>query len=128
MHIMGHGVDIVELDRVVRLFEKGDDFLDGWFTEQEQREIESRGRPPEGIAGRVAAKEACVKALGTGFSGDVSWHDVEVRSPGGCTPQIVLSGGALAAAERMGITAWFLSISHTARAAIASVIAVGAGA
>ena len=115
---------MVDLDRLSRLMAKDEDFLDGWFTTAELAEIEERGRRLEGVGGRVAAKEACVKALGTGFSGDVSWHDVEVRSPGDRPPELVLSAGALDAAARLGIGRLLLSISHTGSVAMASVIAV----
>lgn len=125
MNLKGHGVDIIDLSRIARFIANDDDFLEGWFTAEELRELATRKNRIETIGGRVAAKEATVKALGTGFAGDVSWQDVEIRSSGIEAPEIVLSGGALRTAQALGITRLFLSISHTKSIAMASVIAIG---
>lgn len=74
--------------------------------------------------GRLAAKEAVVKAIGTGFSGEVSWTEVEIlRLPSG-QPEVSLSGSAKTVAEGLGVTRWLLSISHSNLFAVASAIAV----
>ena len=125
MIIKGHGIDIIDLGRVATLISRGDDFVAGWFTAQEIDELGERKHRAETIGGRIAAKEAVVKALGTGFSGDVSWQDVEVKTLESGAPTIVLSGGALHAAQSQGITDILISISHTATMAMASAIAVG---
>jgi holo-[acyl-carrier protein] synthase len=79
---------------------------------------------PGYYGGRLAAKEAVVKALGTGFSGEVAWGDVEIlRLPSG-QPVVRLSGGAKAVADGLGVTRWVLSISHSNSFAVASAIAV----
>lgn len=127
MHIVGHGIDIVEISRIARLLSKSDDLVLGWFAEDEQAELSVRGVDAAGVGGRVAAKEACAKALGTGFSGDVSWQDVRVRSGGTGAPTIQLYDGALAVARSLGVARLFLSISHSSTTAIASVIAEGEG-
>ena len=84
-------------------------------------------RPPQHVryfAGRFAGKEAVAKALGTGFSAEVSWAGIEIlRLPSGA-PAIRLSGGALEAAKLLGITRWLISISYGGGFAMASVIAV----
>lgn len=78
------------------------------------------------FAGRLAAKEAVVKALGTGFTGGVAMRQVEiVRLPDG-SPGVRLRGAAKEAAEKLGVGRWFISISHTEAVAIASAIAVKA--
>ncbi|MGD9789211.1 MAG: holo-ACP synthase [Phycisphaerales bacterium] len=122
--IRGHGVDMVDVRRVAALMARDDDLLDGWFTVSERDEIGRRGGYAETVGGRMAAKEACAKALGTGFDADVSWQDIEVRSDGTVPPTLVLTGGARRAAERLGVSRFLLSISHTPTLAIASVIAV----
>lgn len=75
-------------------------------------------------AGRCAAKEAVTKALGTGMVGDITPIDIEIRNQESGAPTIILSGGALAAAKRLGINRWSLSISHTQEQAVATAIAV----
>lgn len=124
MNLKGHGIDVIDLRRIAKFITKNDDFLAGWFTAAELQELAIRDNRIETIGGRVAAKEATVKALGTGFAGDVSWQDVEIRSSGIETPEIVLSGGALRIAQSLGITRLFLSITHTKSLAMASVIAI----
>jgi holo-[acyl-carrier protein] synthase len=125
MDLKGHGIDIIDLSRIARFIAKDDDFLAGWFTAQELRELSKRNNRVRTIGGRVAAKEATAKALGTGFAGDVSWQDVEVHSSGIEAPEIVLSGGALRTAQSLGVTRLFLSVTHTKSIAVASVIAIG---
>ncbi len=125
MEIIGHGVDLIELGRVEDLLRLNDDFLNGWFTNRELEELGPRATRPEVVGGRVAAKEATVKALGTGFSSAVSWQDVEILTGESGAPAVTLSGGALEVATQLGITRVVVSISHGNAAAIASVIAVG---
>jgi holo-[acyl-carrier protein] synthase len=125
LRLIGHGIDIVEIARIgVSLRSSADDFLEAIFTEAERG---LAGEPTEWAAyygGRLAAKEAVVKALGTGFSGEVSWADVEIlRLPSG-QPEVRLSGGARAVADGLGVTRWLLSISHSSSFAVASAVAV----
>ena len=126
MNIIGHGIDIVAIRRLVDLIEGcAEDFLEGIFTPNERREVESPETVTAFFAGRFAAKEAVVKALGVGFSGDIAWIDVEIlRQPTGA-PHVHLSGGALAVAQALGVTRWLVSISHDESHAIASAIALG---
>lgn len=125
MNIIGHGVDVIEIARIEALLRRNGDFIDGWFTRREIEELGPRAGRPEVIGGRVAAKEAAVKALGTGFTDSVSWQDVEVLTSESGAPLLVLSAGALEVANRLGIARMVVSVSHSSTTAIASVIAVG---
>jgi holo-[acyl-carrier protein] synthase len=124
--IRGHGIDIIELVRVQNHIDRQHgDWADAVFSADERAQVDP---PPHDIsyyAGRYAAKEAVAKALGTGFSGDVAWLDIEIlRQPTGA-PGVRLRGGALEAANALGITQWLISISHSGDYAVASAIAVG---
>lgn len=126
LRILGHGIDVVEVDRVAALLERhGERFLRRVFTEEEQRLVgESRTRVIS-LAGRFAAKEAVLKALGTGWSGGIEWTDVEIGAEPAGRPLVRLSGVAGEVAARLGVIAWHLSISHTRDLATASAIAEG---
>ncbi len=113
------GVDIIEIDRVERVFQQyGDRFLSRIYTEGEVRY--ARGRAPQ-LASRFAAKEAVMKLLGTGVRG-VRWRDIEVARRPGMAPHVVLHGTAQVRAERIGLTDIALSLSHSKEYAVASVI------
>ena len=126
MDILGHGIDLVEIDRVETLLMRSDDFLLGWFTTRELSDLQTRSSQARVVAGRVAAKEAAAKALGSGFAGDVSWQDIEILATDTGAPIVELSGGALELARSMGVAKLTVSISHERAVAVASVIAVGA--
>ena len=113
------GVDIIEIPRIARVLERyGQRFLRRIYT---PGEIEyCRERPPN-LAARFAAKEATMKALGTGVRG-VAWKDIEVvRAPSGA-PSILLHGRAKARAQRLGVQEISLSLSHSREYAVAFVI------
>jgi holo-[acyl-carrier protein] synthase len=113
------GVDIIELDRIDAALRRwGEKFLARVYTPGE-RDF-SRGRIPQ-LAGRFAAKEAVMKALGTGNRG-VAWREIEVVRELGRAPQIHLHGRAVAVAKRQGIRTLVLSISHSRDYAVATVI------
>ena len=113
------GVDIVEIPRIERVVNRyGDRFLRRIYTEGETDY--SRGRAPQ-LASRFAAKEAVMKALGTGIRG-VRWRDIEVARQRGRPPEIVLHGTALARAEKMGIDRLAVSLSHSETYAVAFVV------
>ena len=124
MQIIGHGIDIVSFARTDKhLRAESGDWVESIFTAEEQSQADP---PPNRIAfysGRYAAKEAVAKALGTGFS-DVSWRDVEIYRTVTGAVEIRLSLGALHVATSLGVTRWFVSISHTGEYAMASAIAV----
>jgi holo-[acyl-carrier protein] synthase len=124
MRIVGHGIDLVETQRIGRMIaEHGDRFLLRVFTEGERRYAAANpSRRVEHLAGRFAAKEAVLKVLGTGWAGGITWTDAEVvREPSG-KPAIVLHGRALEVAGELGIEHWWLSISHVSTHAMASAI------
>jgi len=121
--IVGTGIDIAEVDRIRQVIERfGDRFLQRIYTAGEIRYCDSKANRVERYAARVAAKEAAMKALGTGWNHGVRWRDCEVvRMPGG-RPTIVFHGKAGEIAARLGVKNAALSISHTAEQAIAQVI------
>src|SRR6266851_989 len=129
MAIVGTGVDIVEVERVERALTRvvtGTRFRLRVFTESEIAYCEARGRPRyQSYAARFAAKEAAMKAMGTGWNRNVGWREIEVVRERGHAPTIVLSGKAAAYAGRKRITTFHLSITHTAADAMAYVIAEG---
>ena len=113
------GVDIIEIHRVKRVFEQyGDRFLRRVYTDREIAYC--RGRAPQ-LASRFAAKEATMKALGTGVRG-IRWRDIEVVRGRGQAPRIELHGTAQARADRLGLTDIALSLSHSREFAVASVV------
>jgi holo-[acyl-carrier protein] synthase len=121
--IVGTGIDIAEVPRIAAAIERyGQRFLNRVFTEGEMNYCESRANRMERYAARFAAKEAAMKALGTGWNHGVRWRDVEVcRAPGG-PPTIVFHGEAAQVAARLKATHVALSLSHTTEQAIAQVI------
>jgi len=125
--IAGTGVDVIEVDRIERALKRpatGERFRARVFTPGEIKYCESRGRPRyQSYAARFAAKEATMKALGTGWNRNVGWSEIEVVRERGKAPTIALSGKAAAFAQRKQITRFHLSITHTAAQAIAHVIA-----
>ena len=121
--IVGTGVDIVEVPRVAAAIERfGKRFLERIFTQAEIRYCQSRRNSVERFAARFAAKEAALKALGTGWGRGVAWKEVEVRREPGGRPTIHFSGRAGEVAGQLGMKHASLSLSHTAEQAIAQVI------
>jgi holo-[acyl-carrier protein] synthase len=121
--IVGTGIDIAEVPRIQQSIARfGDRFLRRIYTEGEIRYCDSKANRAERYAARFAAKEAAMKALGTGWSHGVRWRDCEVvRLPGG-RPTIAFHGEAGKVAARLGVKNAALSLSHTAEQAIAQVI------
>ena len=124
--IVGTGVDITEVARIKAAVERfGDRFLKRVFTPEEVRYCMAMVNSHERLAARFAAKEAAMKAIGTGLRRGVTWQDVEVvRLPGG-RPELRLCGQAAEFASRLGCKRTHLSLSHTAEQAIAHVILEG---
>jgi holo-[acyl-carrier protein] synthase len=124
--IIGLGLDITEIDRIVATMNRfGDRFLHRIFTAGEIAYCQKRRRTtPVHFAGRFAAKEAAMKALGTGHSQGVLWRDVEVVRRGG-PPQLRLHGGAARRFEGMGGRSSLLTITHTDALAMAQVLILG---
>lgn len=121
--ILGTGIDIAEVPRIAAAIESfGERFLRRIYTEGEIRYCDSKTNRVERYAARFAAKEAGMKALGTGWSRGVRWRDIEVqRQPGG-RPTLVFHGRAGEIATQLGVARAALSLSHTRDQAIAHVI------
>jgi holo-[acyl-carrier protein] synthase len=127
--ILGTGIDLIEVDRIERAIKRpqtGTRFRARVFTAGEVAYCESRGRPRyQSYAGRFAAKEATMKALGTGWNRNAGWGEIEVVRQRGQPPTIRLSGKAAQFASNRGIKGFHVSITHTATTAMAHVIAEG---
>jgi holo-[acyl-carrier protein] synthase len=121
--IVGTGIDIAEVPRISHSIERfGGRFLRRIFTEGEIRYCDSKANRVERYAARFAAKEASMKALGTGWNHGVRWRDCEVtRLPGG-RPTIQFHGRAAEFAAKLGVRNASVSLSHTKEQAIAQVI------
>ncbi|MDO5553450.1 MAG: holo-ACP synthase [Planctomycetia bacterium] len=125
MNIIGIGTDITEISRIDRMTARhADYFLHRVFTDAELAYSLSAKRSGERLAGRWAAKEAVLKALGTGWAAGISWQDVEVTRDASGKPDIRLHGAAQKVADSLGISHIFISISHCDCHAIAYAIAV----
>ena len=121
--IVGLGVDIAEVDRVRAAIERrGQAFLKRLFTPREIAYCETHRNCYERYAGRFAAKEAAMKALGTGWNRGVRWRDIEVRRQPGGRPTLAFNGKAAEFAAGLGTKNTALSLTHTASEAIAQVI------
>jgi holo-[acyl-carrier protein] synthase len=126
MTILGIGIDATDIPRVERAIARyGDRFLHRIFTDAEKAYCSSKHRPGPHYAGRFAAKEAAMKALGTGLTRGVTWRDIEVVRGGG-PPRIVFHGAALGHFQRRGATSSLLTITHAETLALAQVMLVKA--
>ena len=125
MDIVGIGTDIIECPRIGRMIEQhGELFLNRVYTEREIRYCQSKKHAIERFAGRWAAKEAILKAIGTGWSKGICWTDLEVRNLPSGAPQVLVRGGAKDAAVERGIGDILISISHCRTYATAYAIAL----
>jgi holo-[acyl-carrier protein] synthase len=121
--IVGSGVDIAEVPRIRESIERfGDRFLRRIFTDGEIRYCERKATRFESYAARFAAKEAGMKALGTGWSHGVRWRDIEVVRPKGQRPTLQFHGEAANISAKLGTKNVALSITHTSEQALAHVI------
>jgi holo-[acyl-carrier protein] synthase len=124
-NILGLGLDATEIDRVAQMIERyGDRFVARIFTDGEIAYCRRRKTFAVHFAGRFAAKEAAMKALGTGHSRGVLWRDVEVVRHGG-PPQLRFHGGAARRFQAMGASSSLLTITHTDSLAFAEVLLLG---
>ena len=127
--IISAGVDLVEVERIQQALEDsriGRRFRERVFTEKEILYCEKKRRGKyESYAGRFAAKEAVMKALGRGWGSKVRWLDIEVTRARSGKPEIVLHDKTAQLAEQLGIRRWALSITHTKEHGLAYVIAEG---
>jgi holo-[acyl-carrier protein] synthase len=124
--IISLGTDIIECVRIAQMIEKhGEVFLQRVFTQREIAYCSSRRSANQHYAGRWAAKEAALKALGTGWAKGIHWTDVEVRNEVSGKPTLILANRAEEVAMSLGIRQMLISISHCRNYAIAFVTATG---
>lgn len=124
-NILGLGLDATDIDRIADTIERyGERFVRRIFTDGEVAYCMRRKVPAIHFAGRFAAKEAAMKALGTGHSHGVLWRDVEVVRHGG-PPQLQLHGGAARHFASIGGVSTLLTITHSDTLALAQVIILG---
>lgn len=121
--IVGTGVDLCEVHRLREAAERyGDRFLKRIYTPAEIAYCERKANRYERFAARFAAKEAGMKAIGTGWRGGVRWVDFEVINLPSGRPTLRLDGVAKTVAEKLGVTGIHLSLTHTAGMSLAHVI------
>jgi holo-[acyl-carrier protein] synthase len=121
--IVGTGVDLAEVDRIRESVERfGEKFLHRIYTERERAYVQRKANKFERYAARFAAKEAGMKAIGTGWRHGVRWQDFEVVNLPSGRPTLLLHGVAAEFANRMGVTNIQLSLTHTAQLGLAYVI------
>jgi holo-[acyl-carrier protein] synthase len=124
--IVGIGTDIIECLRIAQMIERhGDLFINRVYTDHEIKYCQSRKMSTQHFAGRWAAKEAILKALGTGLRHGIGWRDVEVRSEASGRPVVAMRGAARDIIETRGITQLLVSISHCRSHATAYALALG---
>lgn len=122
------GLDAVEIERIASTLDRHTErFLEKVYTAEERRLADTRAaggeRPVEFYAGRFAAKEAVLKALGTGWAKGLGFHDIEVLREDDGRPHVVLHGPAAERARALGIKHVLVSITHTRRDAMAVALA-----
>jgi holo-[acyl-carrier protein] synthase len=121
-NIIGLGLDATDIERIAATIERyGERFVQRIFTDGEVAYCTRRRVPAIHFAGRFAAKEAAMKALGTGHSQGVLWRDIEVVRRGG-PPQLTLHGGAARRLAAMGGHSTLLTITHSGQVALAQVL------
>ena len=126
MNVLGIGTDIVECLRIAQMIERhGELFITRVYTPREIEYCSSRKAATQHYAGRWAAKEAVLKAMGTGWARGIRWRDIEVVSDVSGKPSINLNGAAGDYCERLGVTEMLISISHCRSHATAYALAIG---
>ena len=124
--VIGIGTEITECLRIARMIERhGELFIDRVYTTEEIRYCQNRKQTTQHFTGRWAAKEAILKALGTGWRKGISWRDIEIRNEPGGRPVVAVRGGVKDAVEQLGVVEIQVSISHCRTHATATAIALG---
>jgi holo-[acyl-carrier protein] synthase len=122
--IVGTGIDIVECLRIAQMIERhGELFITRVYTDHEIEYCSARKAATQHYAGRWAAKEAVLKALGTGWRRGISWRDIEIRNDKQGAPTVKLRAGARDVMEAAGIATLHVTISHCRAFAVAYVVA-----
>lgn len=120
--IVGIGTDIVRVERVRRLLERYPNFIERVFCAGEIAHCRGKASPAQSFAARFAAKEAVMKALGTGWDGRVNWQDIEVVTDTSGNPGIILHGGAGERLASLAADSIHLSLTHEKEYALAFVV------
>jgi holo-[acyl-carrier protein] synthase len=121
--ILGIGSDLAQVERIRKsIAQYGDRFLTRVYTDRERAYALSKANAAERFAARFAAKEAGMKAIGTGWRGGITWKDFEVVNGASGQPTLRLSGVALQTAAKLGVERISISLTHTAETAFAVVI------
>ena len=123
--IIGIGIDLVKIDRIDKAGKNHSGFLERVFSEREREYCARQKFPAQHYAGRFAAKEAVLKAIGTGWSTGVKWTDMEVLHGDGGGPVVNISGRVKDLMDLKGVKQIFLSYSHDEGYAVAHVVLVG---
>jgi holo-[acyl-carrier protein] synthase len=124
--IIGIGTDITECLRIARMIERhGELFVNRVYTPDEISYCQNRAQSTQHFTGRWAAKEAVLKALGTGWRRGITWRDVEIRNETSGKPIVATRGGVKEVVEQLGITGILVTISHCRTHAIAYAMALG---
>lgn len=121
--IKGIGIDIIEIERITNAIDKNKRFLQRIFTNQEIHYFSKRGYPINTIAGSFAAKEAVMKALGTGLR-NFKWTDIEIHRNDLGKPSVMLYNNAEETANKNGIQEILITISHSKNYAVAQALAI----
>src|SRR4051794_14625553 len=124
--IVGTGVDLCEVPRIEASIARfGQKFIDRIYTPREIAYVERKANRFERYAARFAAKEAGMKAIGTGWRGGITWHDFEVTNLASGRPTLAFYGVAKTVATRLGVKNVSLSLTHTSEKGMAFVILEG---
>lgn len=124
--IIGIGTDIVEVPRIAAKLAKGEGFRNLVFTPYEITYCEKQAAPADSYAARFAAKEAVLKAMGTGWgNGGINFDEIEIRNDEAGKPEVYLIGKGAGRYAAMGIKKIWVSLSHEKSAAVAMVIIEG---
>lgn len=128
MSTIGIGTDITECLRIARMIERhGELFINRVYTPEEVRYCQNRKQSTQHFTGRWAAKEAILKALGTGWRRGISWLDMEIRNDASGRPLVAVGGGVKEVVEQLGVSRLLVSISHCRTHATAIALAEGKG-
>lgn len=120
--IIGIGTDIISVSRISKAMQNNERMAERLFTPSEIAYCEAKSSKWQSYAARFAAKEAVMKALGTGWDGEVNWKDIEIVNDANGNPDILLSGGAKKKADEMGLNHAHISLTHEKEYAIAFAI------
>lgn len=122
--VIGIGVDVVEIDRIRRITVSRPRFVERVYTDGEQRYCRTATDPGDRFAARFAAKEATMKALGTGLGG-IDFRDVEIAKEPSGAPVLIVHDRAAQRSSALGIRRWVVTLSHSETVAVAVVAGLG---